>query len=142
MINILPTLTGVKVNNPRDVIEKGWGCGKAYNTGCLIKTSEVHSICSGVVLAVERDPKVNTWTITVEINSQRWVRYCLMGSFKVNAGQSINKGDLLGFACKGLMRFEYCTADKSDFPVRALDRQLYKHDPSPVLFGQEKLEDS
>ena len=141
MIEVLTTLTGIKVDNPRSVIDRGFLGNSQETAGCLIKTFEVHSISKGTVLAIDRDPKHGTWCITVEVNSQRWVRYCSMASTKVSVGQTIFKDDFLGYGYKGMMQLEYCTATESQFPVRILSKQLYKHDPSPIIFGQEKLEE-
>lgn len=142
MNDTLSLLTGNHVDNPREVIEQGWVGSVPYNTGCLIKTEEVHSICKGKVLAVDRDPKNNTWSITVEVNSQKWIRYCRMASFKVSVGQTLTFNDFLGFSNKGLMRLEYCTSETSQFPVRVLKRQLFKHDPTPIIFGIASLMES
>ena len=141
MIEVLSTLTGLTINEPRTVIERGFNGSSQETAGCFIKTFEVHSICNGIVLAVDREPKHSTWCITVEVNSQRWVRYCLLASAKVSVGQNIFKDDFLGYGYKGMMQLEYCTATESQFPVRILSKQLYKHDPSPIIFGQENLED-
>ena len=142
MNDTLSLLAGKHVDNPRDVIEQGWVGSSPYNTGCLIRTEEVHSICKGTVLSIDKDPKNNTWSITVEVNSQKWVRYCRMASFKVSIGQKLTFNDLLGFSNKGLMRLEYCTPEASQFPVRILKKQLFKHDPTPIIFGIVTLMES
>lgn len=136
MNEVLSMLTGTKVEDSSSIIDQGFN---SYNGGCTIKTFEVHSICNGTVLAVARDPHYNRWCITVEVNSQKWVRYCNLSAFKVTVGQSINENDLLGYGYKNMMRFEYCTPTESQFPVRTLDLQLYKQDPTPILFGMENL---
>lgn len=137
MTHVLTTLTGVKVTDPKTIIDQGFN---PKNQGCMIKAIEVHSICSGVVIDVGTDPIANTWCITVEVNSARWVRYCCLASYKVTVGQTVTEGTFLGYAYKGIMKLEYCTAEKSDYPVRLLSRQLYKHDPTPVIFGQNIAE--
>ena len=141
MIEVLSTLTGLTINDPRSVIDRGFLGNSQENAGCLIKTFEVHSICNGTVLAIDKDPKYGNWTITVEVNSQRWVRYCHMASTKVSVGQSLYKDTFLGYGYKGMIQLEYCTATESQFPVRILSKQLYKCDPSPVIFGQENPEE-
>ena len=137
---VLSTLVGERIDNPKSVIEQGWSVSIEANTGCLIRTTLVHSICNGKVLAVELDPKNNTWTVTVEFTSNKWVRYCRLGEVEVSIGQQLKPKDLIGVAYKGLMRLEYCNSEKSQFPVRVLNRQLYKHDPTPIIFGAGNLE--
>ena len=139
MSDILSVLTGNQVNAPRDVIEQGFIGSSQHTAGCFIKTAEVHSICNGTVIAIDRDPHNNTWSITVEVTSQKWVRYCDMASYKVGIGQKVGVKDLLGYSYRGIMRFEYCNSVTSIFPVRLLNLQLYKHDPTPIIFGQEIL---
>ena len=139
MNEVLSTLVGIEVNEPSQVIVQGWTVGDTAVTGCVIKLNKAHSICSGMVLAVEKDPKDNTWCVTVEVNSQRWVRYCHLSSAVSIVGQRLKLEDSIGFACNGTIRLEYCTADKSRFPVRIGSRQLYKQDPTPIVFGQEIL---
>ena len=137
--DILSALTGLTVTNPRSVIDQGFVGNNINTAGCMIKTSTVYSICDGTILAVERDPSDSTWCVTVEFDSQLWVRYCRLSATGVFAGRTLFKGELVGYSAKQLMRFEYCTATKSQFPVRVATRQLYKHDPTPVLFGQIPL---
>ena len=141
MIEVLTILTGINVDDPRSVIDRGFNGSSQETAGCLIKTFNVNSICKGVVLAIDKDPRTNTWCITVEVNSQHWIRYCLLASTKVSVGQNVFKGDFLGYGYRGTMQLEYCTANESQFPVRILSKQLYKHDPSPIIFGQEKLKE-
>lgn len=136
---ILSTLTGTKVTNPRDVITQGYVGNSPASAGCYIKTQVVYSICNGTVLAVERDPNTSTWCVTVWVDSQSWVRYCGLSATNVLVGASISEHSTIGYAYKNIMRFEYCTATKSQFPVRVSNKQLYKCDPTPILFGQIKL---
>lgn len=138
--SILSTLTGREVSNPRSVIDQGFVGNNPQTAGCMIKSTNVYSICSGTILAVERDPMDNTWCVTVELDSQTWLRYCRLSATGVFAGRTLSKDDLVGYSAKQLMRFEYCTAAKSQFPVRVATRQLYKHDPTPILFGQIPLD--
>ena len=136
MNKVLSTLTGTKVDNPKSVIDQGFVGNSSATAGCLIKTNLVYSICTGTILAVGIDPSNNTLTITVEVSSQKWIRYCrLVVDELPDVGKQIQVGDFLGITHKGLMRLEYCTAEKSQFPVRELNYQLYKHDPTPIIFG-------
>ena len=135
--DILSRLVGYNVTDSSKVIEQGWMGSNQYNTGCLIKITAVHSIYDGTVISVEKDPKNNTWSVTVEISSQKWVRYCLLSGVSAIVGTKIKATSLIGYGCNGHMRFEYCTTKKSDFPVRVLKQQLYKQDPTPILFDME-----
>lgn len=137
--SILSVLIGTEVKNPTDVIHKGFTGNNSENAGCWIKAQNVNSICSGVVLAVEKDINSPTWCVTVEVDSQQWVRYCYLSGVKILVGATLSKGTSIGYAYKNLIRFEYCTSSKSQFPVRTTTKQLYKQDPTPVLFGQIKL---
>lgn len=136
MNKVLSTLTGNIVNDPKSVIDQGFVGISAATAGCLIRTSIVHSICDGTVIASGVDPLNNTVTLTVEVTSQMWIRYCCLLEDNLPAvGQKVKESDYLGVTYKGLMRLEYCTATTSQFPVRELNRQLYKHDPTPIIFG-------
>ena len=136
--NILSILTGLTDINISKVIKQGWHGGRPFVTGCLINTDNVYSVCQGVVIGIGKDDN-NLYSVTVEYNSQLWVRYCLLKSYSISIGERVLLNTKIGNAYKNTLRFEYCTANKSDFPIRVLNRQLYKHDPAPVLFGQELL---
>ena len=136
MNKVLSTLVGNQVENPSSVIEQGFSGNNSVTAGCLIRATSVYSICNGTVISTGIDPINDTLTITVEVNSQKWIRYCrLSPETLLNVGQKIQVGNFLGFAYDGLVRVEYCTSVPSKFPVRELHKQLYKHDPTPVLFG-------
>lgn len=137
--SVLSCLIGRELSDKENVIDQGYRGSSQATAGCFIKAQSVHSICSGTVLAIERDPNNATWCVTVWVTSQQWVRYCCLSAVKVIVGANINKNDSIGYAYKNLMKFEYCTSQKSPFPVRVTTQQLYKHDPTPILFGQIKL---
>ena len=139
MTAILSTLTGTNVSSPNTVINQGWHGSQPFVTGCLINTTNVFSICSGLVIDIGTDDKNNLYSVTVEYNSVLWVRYCLLKSCSVVIGNRVSLNTKIGVTYKNLLRFEYCNKDNSDFPVRIGTKQLYKHDPAPVLFGQERL---
>lgn len=133
MNQVLSILTGKQVDS--SVIDRGY-CGNAQQfAGCFIKTDKVYNLCKSVVLASEKDPYDNTYTVTTEVNSQCWLRYCGLKESVVIPGLHLNEKDEIGSSKDGLFRFEYCTSTESQFPVRLLSRQLYKHDPTPVIFG-------
>lgn len=134
MNQVLSILTGKQVDS--SVIDRGY-CGNYQEyAGCYIKSDKVYSICNGVVLASEKDPKNDTYSVTVEVDSQCWVRYCYLSQVNVSAGAYLKLEDLVGYSTKNLTRLEYCTANESQFPVRILSKQLYKHDPTPIIFGK------
>lgn len=137
MNQILSILTGKQTDE--SVIDQGFIGNNQQTAGCFIKTDLVYSICVGTVLAVERDVKTATWCVTVEIDSQHWIRYCGLSSAKVAAGDRIEISTMIGYAYKHLMKLEYCTSEQSQFPVRILSRQLYKQDPTIILFSLELL---
>lgn len=135
--NVLSTLVGSEIKDPLKVIVQGWHGGQPFMTGCLIKTSVAYSVCEGVVIGIGQDDKNGLYSVTVEYDYLTWVRYCLLDSYEVSIGDTVTKGTKIGKAYKNNIRFEYCTATVSDFPIRNLNRQLYKQDPTPILFGQE-----
>ena len=136
---VLSTLTGITVKSPDQVINQGWHGSQPFMTGCLINTVNVFSVCAGLVIDIGVDDKNNLYSVTVEYNSALWVRYCLLKSCNVAVGDRISVGQKVGITHSRLLRFEYCNKDISDFPVRVSNNQLYKHDPTPILFGQELL---
>jgi len=137
--SVLSMLVGRKLSDNESVIDQGYSGKNQATAGCFIKTQAVYSICKGTVLSVERDPNTSAWCVTVWVNSQQWVRYCYLSAVKVVVGTEISENTPIGYAYKNLMKFEYCTATKSKFPVRVSTKQLYKHDPTPVLSGQIPL---
>lgn len=141
MNEVISLLLNKQVDNPGEVIDRGFNGSNSSTAGCLINASKVYSMSAGTILAVEKDIQKATWTITVEIDSQCWVRYCLLSEVKVEAGQIVDKAQLLGIGYKNLMQFEYCTTEESDCPVRILEMQLYKQDPTPILLGPDDLDE-
>jgi hypothetical protein len=135
---ILSALLNKSIDNPRDVIIQNWKGSPSYVTGCLIKGDSIYSICNGQVLAISQDDK-SLWGVTIQYNSQVWIRYCLLNDYNVSVGQYVYTHDLIGRSSNNMMRLEYCTPDISNFPVREIDIQMYKHDPTPIIFGPSLL---
>jgi len=135
----LSILTGQQHIEVRDVLNKGYSGGDSFNAGCWLNTQDVNSITEGTVIDIGQDPRNATWSVTVEVTSQRWVRYCSLSAVKVELGAPVHIGTFIGYGYKKLMRFEYCNPDKGPFPVRVSMRELYKHDPTPILLGQLDL---
>jgi len=133
MNEVLSTLAGREVDE--SIIEQGFIGSSQQNAGCFIKVPTVHSISEGIVIADEKDPSDSTRIVTVEVDSQHWIRYCRLCASSKFVGAKTKPGDLIGFSDKGLMKLEYCTAEKSQFPVRIIRNQLYKQDPTPIIFG-------
>ena len=139
MNDILSTLVGKEVTNPRTVIEQGFR-GKSTDTaGCLMKVYSAFSICSGTILSVDQSPRTDTWCVTINVGVNCWIRYCGLSSTGVLAGAKVKKGDFIGYGNNGHMQLEYCTAEKSNFPVRMSGIQLYKNDPTPIIFAKTNL---
>lgn len=135
MNKILSILSGHEVDE--SVIDQGFVGNSQQSAGCFIKTQMVNSISGGTIIATERDPKIGAWVVTVEIDSEHWIRYCYMSATKGIVGSDISQGDFIGYAYKGRIKLEYCTSEKSQFPVRILSKQLYKQDPTPIIFYEE-----
>lgn len=136
-MNTLSLLLNTSITNPASVIKQGWSVSTQAMTGCLIKANKVYSISNGVVISIEQDPINDEWSVTVEVTSQKWVRYCLLKSSDLNVGQGIKSSDFVGITANGKVRLEYCTNVNSSFPVRIMSKQLYKHDPTPIIFCSE-----
>lgn len=141
MNEILSTLTGKKVEDPRIAIMRGFQGVSTYTANCEIKTNSVFSISSGNVLSIERSPRTNNWCITVEVGPSRWIRYAELSSTAVLVGKTIYKRDFIGYGDNGHILLEYCTSNKTNYPVRLLGIQLYKQDPTPILFTKKDIED-
>lgn len=137
MNQVLSILTGKQVDS--SVIDRGFCGTKQVNAGCYIKCDKVYSIYSGVILATEVDPETDTWSVTQEVNSQFWLRYCNLSKVNVSVGSNITLSNYIGDTTKGLVRLEYCNAESSSFPVRILSQQLYKQDPTPIIFGKVNM---
>lgn len=136
---VLSILVGHTVKDPNTVIIQGWHGSRPFMTGCLVHTDNAYSICAGKVIDIGSDDKNDLYSVTVEYDYVTWVRYCLLQDYHVSVGDTIIANTLIGTPFKKSLRFEYCNANVTDFPVRLLHRQLYKHDPTPIIFGMEHL---
>lgn len=139
--DIISTLVGATIKDLSHVIKQGWQGTRPFMTGCLIITDNVFSICTGTVAAVGQDEASELYTVTVEYDYVTWVRYCNLQSCDVDFGDRVVRGTKIGNTYKGELRIEYCTDEFSQFVARTTDRQLYKHDPMPVLAGIVSLPD-
>jgi hypothetical protein len=137
--DIFSILVGTYIDDPSHIIKQGWHNVRPFMTGCLIIVDVIYSICEGTVVDIGIDDKNNLYSITVEYDYDIWIRYCLLKSCSVSVGDSVAIGTELGITDDGLLRFEYCNDDFSVFPLRINDRQLYKHDPMPILIGEVEL---
>lgn len=139
--DILSMLIGTPIKDPSHIIKQGWQGTRPFMTGCLIITDNVFSICQGTVVAVGQDDMSDLYTVTVEYDYLTCIRYCNLKSCNVAFGDQISRGTKIGNTYKGELRIEYCTSEFSQFVARTADRQLYKHDPMPVLTGLVSLPD-
>ena len=139
MMPVLSALVGKDIENPRTVIEQGFRGKSTETAGCLMRVNTAYSICEGTVIAVGKSVLNNTWCVTISIGTDRWIRYCNLLSTGVLVSKNIKKGDFIGYGTDGYIQFEYCTAEKSNYPVRLLGTQLYKHDPTPILFSKTDI---
>lgn len=135
MNKILSMLSGRAVDE--SIIDQGFVGNSQQTAGCFIKTHYVNSISEGTVIAVEKDPRDDTWAVTVEIDSDHWLRYCNLSATTCISGRPISQSNFIGYSHKGIMRLEYCNGDKSQFPVRINNTQLYKQDPTVIIFSEE-----
>lgn len=131
----LSILSGHPVDN--SVIDQGFVGNSQQTAGCFIKTLHVNSITTGTVLAVEKDPDTSSWIVTIEFDSSIWIRYCYLSATSCIVGKSVLPGTFIGNSYKGKIKLEYCTSEKSKFPVRIDSKQLYKHDPTFLIFSEE-----
>lgn len=131
---VLSLLTGKNIEDPRLVIMQGFAGKSSETANCKMKVSTAFSICDGTILSID---KSDTWCVTIDMGVSHWIRYQNLSSTGVLVGQRIHKGDFIGYGDKGFIRLEYCTGEKSNYPVRLKGFQLYKHDPTPILFAKE-----
>lgn len=139
MMPILSALVGKDIENPRTVIKQGFRGKNTETAGCLMRVYTAYSICDGTVIAVGRSTYNGAWCVTVSIGVDCWIRYCMLSSTGVLKSQKIKKGDFIGYGTDGYIQFEYCTAEKSNYPVRLSGTQLYKHDPTPIIFSKTDI---
>lgn len=135
--DILSTLVGTPISDTSAVVLQGWHDSPPYLTGTLIRAASVYSMSTGVVISIGQDDKNNLYSVTIEYNYVTWFRYCLLKTCDIHVGDHVGIGTKIGTASKNTLRFEYCNQVQSDFPMRALGRQLYKQDPTPILFGAD-----
>ena len=140
--DIFSILVGASIDDPSHIIKQGWQGSRPFMTGCLIITDNVFSICEGTVIDIGMDDKNNLYSVTVEYDYDMWIRYCLLDSYTVSVGDSVVLNTPIGTTHNNLLRFEYCTDEFSVFPLRINTRQLYKHDPMPILIGEVELPDA
>lgn len=134
---MLSVLLNTKIIDDDMYIEKHWCETPPYNTGMNIKGNNVYSICPGTVLYVGKDLN-NIYTVNVSVNMNQIIRYCNLKSVDVTSGDVIDMNDPIGVAHK-YVHFEYCTSEKSNWPVRINNIQYYKHNPEGLLDGSTKL---
>lgn len=136
MNDVLTILTGTDVANPQSVIDQGFVGINATTAGCYVKTTSVYCIFSGRVIYVGTDPLMhNNFTVITEIDAHHWICYCNLSKCNISVGAEVTIRDFIGYAADGIMRLDYCTDHQSQFPVRVGVKQLYKHDPTPIIFG-------
>lgn len=107
------------------------------HTGIDIVTTDVYSICNGVVIHIGKEIKTNKYEITVQYNAKICVRYCNLSTVNIRAGSIVMDGDLLGCS-EDFVHFEYVTtlANGSKHIVRVGKVTYYKQDPEPILLGK------
>lgn len=139
---VLTALTGDLVENPSEVIVQGYLGNSSGTANCAIKTTDVYSISTGLVISLGEDPKKKTKTLTVQADAQHWIRYSNLKDCVRHVGEHIDVESYIGTASGNLVRLEYCTAQESQFPVRELGVTLYKQDPTYLIFAPRIYDDA
>lgn len=139
MINALSKLTGRTINDASEVLIQGFtGSVNSSTTGALIKVDSVFSISEGKVIEVGTDEE-NLTCVTIQYTPTDLFRYCRLKSVDVDVNDYIIPTTKIGEAFRSQLRFEYCTLDESQYPVRISDTTYYKHDPNGYLLGGKQL---
>ena len=112
---------------------------KGYHTGVDIQTTQVYSVCEGVVIEIGNN--IEGITVSVQYNVNICVRYCCLQNTELTLGQGIHMGDLVG-TTEDFVRFEYAITDKLEslWPVRINILQYYKQDPINIVEGTTILQ--
>lgn len=119
---------------------------KIINFGLVIAADSVYSMITGSVVHVCHD-KFGSY-VTLQYDADTCVRYCLLSSVDVSAGQSVEVGQKIGTTYKSmkgvadvnLFRFEYCNRQSSQAVVRFSRQTYYKQDPEPILLNEENYQ--
>ena len=139
MIESLSILVGRDIETPGLVLLRGFAGKDSDTANCLIKAYSVFSFCNGTVMFVSQNPDDDTWGVTVNVGTDKWVRYCGLSSVDVSVNKVLSKGTFIGYGNNGKMQLEYCTAEPTEYPVRLRGIQLYKHNPAPLLFATSRI---
>lgn len=132
-------LTRKTITEPADIILQGFTSGDSgAMTGLLVSIDTVYSITEGTVISVDRDFD-GLWVVTVMYAPDKLIRYCLLDSTSLALGTRVIPTDKIGTAHRGKLRLEYCTTEKSQFPVRISDTTYYKQDPMIIMDGSAQL---
>lgn len=109
-----------------------------YHTGMDIKSSDVFSFASGVVIAIGKDN--GSYAVTVQYDCKISLRYMHLKAICISLGAVLYRGDKIGTADKHV-HFEYITTDKEEsiWPVRIGTMTYYKHNPELILSGSVRL---
>lgn len=118
-----------------------WAMSRYY-PAINLEADHVYSICSGVVVDIGLTDDT-LYTVTVQYDQNRSVRYGNIQDVYVNLGNTIRIGDIVGMANKYVI-FEYITIseDGSMWPVRIYTETYYKQDPTPLATGEVTLPDT
>lgn len=113
------------------------------HSGIDILCDKAYSICKGVVAYVGQDMDNNTYSVTIQYNSEESIRYCNLKSSEVGRGDIIERDQLIGYTDNHL-HFEYVTRTQREsiWPVRISKFQYYKQDPEDYASGKAILPDS
>lgn len=106
-----------------------------YHTGIDISSKSAYSIVDGVVIQIGQD--YQSYSVTVQYDSDNIFRYKNLKSVNVNEGQVIHQSDLVG-TCIKFFHFEYASRERSGsiWPVRIGEVTYYKHNPEPIIDGK------
>ena len=125
----------------------------SYNTGVNItaNTKKVYSVCSGVILMVNKyrtnSSSVETYQVIVQYDAKQCVFYNGLDTVEVFPNKVVKPGDSIG-TYKDYIHFEYATltspalsdATKGTYPRRVFGVTYYAEDPTKIVTGELDLD--
>lgn len=118
--------------------DKAFGVYKgSVHTGVDTKATSVFSLSQGVIVSTYSNDK--TYSVIVQYDSNKFIRYSNLTYIQVVKGSTIEKGSKIG-DCKSV-HLEYLRRDKSDIPItiNLFGMKLYPNNPVPLLTQEETL---
>ena len=112
---------------------------KGYHTGVDLKSSNVYSMCPGVVSIVNTMPDSKLLSVVIQFDATNCIIYSNIVNSMVDVGQIVSTYQQIG-TCKDFVHFEYANTVPSRWPVRVGAQTFFKHDPTQLLiYGYDSI---